>query len=126
MSATLHENFVKCLFVIFGEIHDADFNGGSLTVLRLQFREIFNIATSCNSFATSATISKFCIISRSPELISDDGDALFLIVLVLSAFENSAALEFSSNRCNALHPDSYRRIYIVRLASACQRIVFTS
>ena len=61
VSATLHENFEKCPFFILGVIDDADFNGGSLTVLRLQFREKFNLATSCNIFATSATISKFCI-----------------------------------------------------------------
>ena len=124
VSATLHENFEKMPFCHFGVIDDADLNGGSLTVLRLQFpRDIQpcnilqHLCNICNNFEILHTG-----VFRSPEFISDDGDALFLAVLVLSAFEISAALEFSSNRCNVLHPDSYRRIYIVRLASACQRI----
>ena len=85
----------NAFFVILGVIDDADFNGGSLTVLRLQFREIFYLATSCNNLQYLQQFSNFAY-SRPPELISDEGNTLFLVVSKIWALKLLCAWVFLS------------------------------
>ena len=76
----------------------------------------------CNNFQILHTG-----VSRPPELISDEGNTLFLVVSNDMGIQTSLRLGFSSNlyaMCFTL--TRIEQIYFVRLACACQHIVFTA
>ena len=81
-------------------------------------QHLATVCNICNNFEILHTG-----VSRPPELISDEGTTLFLVVSKIWAFKllcswGFLAMCFTGTRIE--------RIYFVRLACACQHIVFTA
>ena len=84
-------------------------------------QHLATLCNICNNFEILNTG-----VSRPPELIYDDGDALFLVVLVISSFGTYVHWVFLPMYAMCFTQTHTRRIYFVRLACACQHIVFTA